>query len=155
MNSYSENFHREAYDFYMQWLCEKTRAVIEGEHDEGLKIAGEIGVKLYTARYGYKGDDRLDITVKGRDPVGKVFAPTWKMVMKTRQGKMAWEEYKEMYKELMRTSYRAHKDIWHEVLNREKVTLVCFCPEGGLCHRYLLADCLEKLGADRKGERSG
>ena len=112
-------------------------------------------MKLYTARYGYKGDDRLDITVKGRDPVGKVFAPTWKMVMKTRRGKMAWDEYKEMYKELMRASYRTRKEVWNEVLKREEVTLVCFCPAGGRCHRYLLADFLEKLGAENKGERTG
>ena len=34
-----------------------------------------------TAHYRYSGPDRLDITVKGRSEDGKIFAPTWKMVM--------------------------------------------------------------------------
>ncbi|MFO7753611.1 MAG: hypothetical protein R6V41_10880 [Desulfobacteraceae bacterium] len=29
MNSYSENFNRKAYDFYMQWLCKEIRALIK------------------------------------------------------------------------------------------------------------------------------
>lgn len=33
-----------------------------------------------TAQYRYSGNDRLDITVKGNDPIGKIFAPTWEMV---------------------------------------------------------------------------
>ena len=33
MNSYSENFNRKAYDFYMQWLCEEIQAWGKGEND--------------------------------------------------------------------------------------------------------------------------
>jgi len=34
---------------------------------------------VYTAQYRYSGLDRLDITVKGQDPFGRVFAlhGTW------------------------------------------------------------------------------
>ena len=110
-------------------------------------------MKLYTAQYKYAGDDRLDITVKGNDPVGKIFAPTWKMVMGTKSGNISWDDYKEMYRELMRESYRRSSHIWEEVLSRKQLTLVCFCKDGDLCHRYLLAEFLAKLGAEYIGER--
>ncbi len=82
-------------------------------------------MKLYTAHYRYSQNDRLDITVKGKDPVGKVFAPTWKMVMGSKENRISLDEYKQMYRELMRKSYHRHTDIWNEILNREEVTLVC------------------------------
>jgi uncharacterized protein YeaO (DUF488 family) len=110
-------------------------------------------LKLYTASYRYSLNDRLDITVKGKDPVGKIFAPTWKMVMGSKEGRISWDEYKEMYRALMRKSYNQNKDVWNEVLNREEVTLVCFCKSGESCHRYLLAEYLAKLGAEYLGER--
>ena len=63
-------------------------------------------MKLYTAQYKYSGDDRLDITVKGKDAIGKIFAPSWKMVMQSKQGKMTREEYNHLYKIRMRKSYK-------------------------------------------------
>ena len=84
-------------------------------------------MKLYTSQYRYSGDDRLDITVKGKDPTGKVFAPTWKMVMGSKDGKISWDEYQNMYRDLMRVSYKTNRNVWNGILNREEVTLVCFC----------------------------
>ncbi len=110
-------------------------------------------MKLYSAQYRYTGPDRLDITVKGKDPVGKLFAPTWKIVMGSKEGKITWPEYKQMYKKLMRESYRQNREIWDAILNRKVVTLVCFCKTGTDCHRYLLADYFVKLGAEYLGER--
>ncbi|MDD4274017.1 MAG: DUF488 family protein [Desulfobacter postgatei] len=106
-------------------------------------------MKLYTAQYKYAGDDRLDITVKGKDPIGRCFAPTWKMVM----GSISWDEYKQMYRELMQKSYQGKLSAWNDILGRDEVTLVCFCASGTNCHRYLLAGYLEKLGAEYMGER--
>lgn len=111
-------------------------------------------MELYTAQYNYSGADRLDITIKGKDPIGKLFAPTWKMVMLSKQGKIGWEEYCFLYRKLMRKSYRSHKPIWDELLARSEVTLVCFCEPGSQCHRYLLAEYLTSLGATYQGERS-
>ena len=74
--------------------------------------------------------------------------------MGTKEGKISWDEYKEMYRRLMRESYHKHKDVWDEVLSRDEVTLVCFCQSGKLCHRYLLAEYLVKLGAEYLGERT-
>ena len=108
---------------------------------------------LYTAPYDYSGKDRLDITVKGKDPIGKVFAPTWKMVMGSKKGVIAWETYVEQYRDLMRQSYVQHRASWEELLLRKEVTLVCFCKDFKRCHRYLLAGYLSKLGAIYQGER--
>ena len=110
-------------------------------------------MKLYTAQYHYSGNDRLDITVKGQDPTGKIFAPTWKMVMGSKKGKISFDEYREMYRKRMRESYQQHKKIWQDILTRKEVTLVCFCKSGTFCHRYLLAEYLSKLGAEYMGER--
>lgn len=110
-------------------------------------------MKLYTAQYRYAGADRLDITVKGRDLKGIVFAPSWKMVMGSKEEKLFWDEYQQMYRERMQKSYFATRDIREEILSRDEVRLVCFCKVGTNCHRYLLADCLAKLGAKYLGGR--
>lgn len=110
-------------------------------------------VSVYTAPYNYVGEDRLDITVKGKDPLGRIFAPTWKMVMKAKKGLISESEYTAMYRNLMRASYRNYREAWEDVLGRGRVTLVCFCPSGSFCHRYLLAGFFEKLGAVYLGER--
>ena len=75
------------------------------------------------------------------------------MVMKSKEGKISWDEYKEMYRQLMRSSYQQHRKIWDEILSRDEVTLVCFCESGANCHRYLLADYFSKLGSEYIGER--
>ena len=111
-------------------------------------------MQLYTAQYSYSGPDRLDITIKGKDPLGKHFAPTWKMVMLSTQGKISWEEYCFLYRTLMQKSYGSRKSFWDELLARSEVTLVCFCEPGSQCHRYLLAEYLTSLGATYQGERT-
>lgn len=71
-------------------------------------------------------------------------APSWKMVMTSKKGTISESEYSTMYRE--------HRETWEEVLGRDRVTLVCFCPSRSFCHRYLLAWCFEKLGAEYMGE---
>lgn len=100
-------------------------------------------MKIYTAQIGYKGLDGYDITVKSGD---KVFAPTWNMVMDYKRGKLSKEAYSSMYRELMLRSWREHRQAWLDLLNREEVTLVCYCRPGDFCHRLLLAEYLVKLG---------
>jgi len=110
-------------------------------------------MKLYTAQYKYAGEDQLDITVKGKDPIGPFFASTWKMVMGSKERKISRDGYKQMYRELMQKSYRENLGVWNDILGRDEVTLVCFCAFETDCHRYLLAGYLEKLGAEYMGER--
>ena len=60
----------------------------------------------------------------------------------------------------MLRSYRLNQDVWHEMLNKGVLTLLCYCRAGEHCHRYLLADFLCKLGEKvgvsvvNEGERS-
>ncbi len=111
-------------------------------------------LKIYTSVYSYKGDDRLDITVKGNDPIGKTFSPTWDMVNKYKSNRYragAKVQYMKSYHSLMLQSYKDHRDVWEEVLNRDRVTLVCFC-RTGFCHRLILKDYFVKLGGIYKGE---
>ena len=86
----------------------------------------------------------LDVTVKSGD---KAFAPTWKMVMGAREGKISQEEYTRQYYDLMRQSYRQNRGRWDEVLAMNEVILACYCRAGSFCHRYLLKDMLMKRGA--------
>ena len=105
---------------------------------------------VYTASMNYKGSkESLDVTVKSGE---EVFAPTWEMVMKTKQGKMSWEEYKAQYYEMMRKSYEDNFERWQEILAREELVLLCYCKSPGRCHRRLLAEMLEEAGANYEGE---
>lgn len=106
-------------------------------------------MKVYTGHIGYHGIDALDITVKSGDPC---FAPTWAMVMGWKKGEITDAQYTEMYYARMRESYRTNRSRWEEVLSHSSVTLLCYCPKGTFCHRYLLADILVKLGAERGTE---
>jgi len=111
-------------------------------------------LKIYTIQISvarslkFTKDPRyLDITVKSGD---RAFAPTWKMVMGTRnswEGRISQEEYTRQYYDLMRQSYRQNRGRWDEVLAMNEVILACYCRAGSFCHRYLLKDMLMKRGA--------
>lgn len=106
-------------------------------------------MKVYTAQFGYRGEDRLDITVKLGE---KAFAPSWDMVLEYKKGALSEAQYEELYLERMRRSYVANRAAWDNVLKMERVVLVCFCRAGDFCHRVLLAKIFEKLGAKYGGE---
>ena len=110
-------------------------------------------MKLWTAQYRYSGPDRLDITVKGQNPIGKAFAPTWDMVMGHKKGLLTDREYTQKYKKMMIASCADNFEAWDWILSQEEVTIVCFCPKGAFCHRKLLARMLIQLGATYMGER--
>lgn len=96
---------------------------------------------IYTAQYRYAGQDRLDITVKGNCPAGKEFAPTWPMVMGVKNGSMTEAEYTEQYFSLLIGRYKADSETTINLVNMvsdRDLTVVCFCPNGSFCHRYLL-----------------
>jgi uncharacterized protein YeaO (DUF488 family) len=101
-------------------------------------------MKIYTSTVqGYKGPDKLDVTVKSGD---KVFAPNWKLVMDYKRGAVTDEEYRQEYLKLMRVSFWNNQDRWLEVLTMPEVTLCCYCKPGEFCHRLLLAEILEEIG---------
>jgi hypothetical protein len=121
---------------------------------------------LYTAQYRYPGRDRLDITVKGNCPAGKLYAPTWDMVNGIKQGTMTKEEYEGAYYNLLITRWKSHgeemsqlvKIVQGDPMNNvppRDLTLVCFCPANTFCHRHLLVKFLQhNWGVEYGGERS-
>ena len=105
-------------------------------------------VKVYTSQFRYSGPDRLDITAKQKTP----FSPTWRMVNRFKNGTINQEEYSKLYIDLMNRSYAINYNSWYNVLNLNKVTFVCYCNPNKFCHRFLLAQDFEILGAKYYGE---
>jgi len=130
-------------------------------------------LRVWTARLTYRGDDRLDITWKTGGTAGRAFGPTYSILMPALHARAdakelraagrkreaaefeeaAWATYEPAYVALMRKSYRELPSAWRPLLEREEVTLVCYCPRRERCHRGLLAGILTKLGAQDMGER--
>ena len=107
-------------------------------------LKGDTIMLLYTIqipvakKLGLINDSRyIDVTVKSGD---KAFAPTWKMVMGSKQGKITDDEYAKQYTELMRQSYKQNKQRWDEALNLNEAIIACYCKADSFCHRYLLAE---------------
>lgn len=104
---------------------------------------------VYTSQYRYSGPRRLDITaLKGSD----LFRPNWEMVLSFKNGNLSEKKYEEMYHEMMQDSYKENREGWNRLLESDWVVLVCFCKANTFCHRYLLAEYLEKCGAEYLGE---
>ncbi len=106
-------------------------------------------LEVYTSRVSYRGRDRFDITVKSGV---EAFAPTWGMVRGFKNGSISEEDYTEKYLEMMRKSKEERPEIWRELLEKDRVVLVCYCKAGEFCHRLLLADILVEEGAVYCGE---
>jgi hypothetical protein len=110
---------------------------------------------IYTAQYRYSDKDRIDITVKGGDIAGKLWAPTWDMVNGWKKGNITNEQYSQKYYELLTERWNASVDFCQSTLRlvdmvngtkempARDVTFVCFCPPGTFCHRYLLVAWLQ------------
>lgn len=109
-------------------------------------------MRFWTAQYRYPGPNRLDITVKGKDTLGRYFAPTWRMVQELKQGKRTEEEYIQQYHKHICKLFTERPNIIQTILNYDELVLVCFCPYKTFCHRLLLADYLVQLGATFMGE---
>ena len=105
-------------------------------------------LKVYTSQISYSGTDRMDITAKRKTP----FSPTWEMVNDYKEGVISERQYRHMYFELMVNSLGRNYPFWTDVLNKPRVTLVCYCAPGKFCHRVLMAKYLEFLGAEYWGE---
>lgn len=97
---------------------------------------------IYTAHYRYGGPDRTDITVKGQDPMGRYFAPTWEMVQGVKNGTMTEQQYIDLY---MPTELNANTvlgkvpvNAWNWLLSEPTRTFVCFCNKDQFCHRNIL-----------------
>lgn len=134
---------------------------------------------IYTARYGYRGADRVDTTRyhRGADTWGIAFAPPrWLLdVAKGYPGALdrlppgveplpaddagQWEWYARHYRAAMaegvgtRREPGPHRAAWARLLSMPEATLVCFCADPERCHRGLLARYVAAYGATYAGER--
>jgi uncharacterized protein YeaO (DUF488 family) len=110
-------------------------------------------MKFWTAQYRYSGDDRIDITAKSEDKIGKLFAPTIQLVFNYKDGYITQDEYIEQYMDLLTKSFKNHKLIWEKFLDMNiTVVFVCYCKADTFCHRLLLAKVLDNMGATYLGE---
>lgn len=98
---------------------------------------------VYTAHYRYSGSDRTDITVKGQHPEGKLFAPTWDMVMGVKKGTVTEDKYVELYLDILKN--KVPVSAWNWLLSEPVRTLVCFCPKDAFCHRNILVNYLIQI----------
>ena len=112
-------------------------------------------MEAWTAQYRYPGPHRLDITVKGQDPVGRLFAPRWDMVTTYKDSKRTDADklvYIQQYHVLILDVIKKHPKEWEALLARKYLVLVCFCKAGEFCHRHLLLHYLREYGATCHGE---
>jgi len=91
--------------------------------------------RIYTAHYRYNGPDRVDITVKGKDPLWSAFAPSWDMVMGVKNKTMSEAEYIRRYDIILS---KVPTVVWKALLEMDEATFVCFCNEDWFCHRNML-----------------
>lgn len=118
-------------------------------------------MNIYTARMGYRGDDRLDITSRTQDLLGKPLAPPWSLVepmialrRANRLTEAKWREYLVQYRRVLRASYRVNRAAWEALLLLPEVTLLCFCADPQRCHRVPAAELLV-LASNRRAQYLG
>ena len=77
-----------------------------------------------TGRIGYQSSDALvlDTTAKAKGGKGKVFAPTWDMVMASNRGEVSWAEYTAQYLSLLRKRYKQNQRLFEEVVETSNTT---------------------------------
>ena len=113
--------------------------------------------RVGTARIDYRGCAGqlvLNTTVKSGTGLGAVFAPTWKMVMASKQKEIPWQSYIEAYTALMRQRYADNPAAFLEALDSDELIVCCYCRDTHAttkhCHRYILVEILEKIAVHHK-----
>lgn len=124
--------------------------------------AAEQVLRIATARIDHRaapGDRVLDVTTMSADEdVGKLMAPGWNAVRAFKDGRIDWETYTERYRDLLRERYARYAQAFHDLIREaidedKRLVLVCYCNVGpgcDECHRFLMADILEKI-AEQEG----
>src|SRR5258708_28948265 len=69
----------------------------------------------------YHGAAALDITIRSAPREGRPFAPDrWDMVLGAKRGRLSQDAYRSYYLDLMRASYRQHREAWADLLARDE-----------------------------------
>ncbi len=110
--------------------------------------------RVGTARIDYQGrvgQRVLNTTIKSGTGLGAVFAPTWEMVMASKQNTISWQAYVEQYMALMRQRYQANPSAFLKALSSAELIVCCYCKDTHAttkhCHRYILVEILGKVAA--------
>ena len=107
---------------------------------------------IFTSKIGrYRAGGALDITVKGQDPVGRIFAPTWDMVMGVKNGTISHDEYIKQYLPILAAVPHRYPDQLAKIMTSSKVLLLCYCKQYAFCHRDLVSTWLVEKGATYGG----
>ena len=79
--------------------------------------------------------------------MGKLFAPTWPMVMGLKNGSTTKEQYTQAYNGILNNIFTgpAITSVLEDLAKAGRITLVCYCHPGDFCHRTLLAQYLQKM----------
>jgi len=82
----------------------------------------------------------LDVTVKSSAGIGRLFAPTWPMVMGTKSGEMPVASYAARYRDvyLAARASGAVRRLFELTRGCDELMLLCYCAENKFCHRLLL-----------------
>jgi len=99
---------------------------------------------VYTSTMNYNDSDSVDITVKS-SVEGRIFAPTWNLVMDFKKGLISEDEYTNKYVKLMLESFNNNPNEWVKFLLKERVVFKCFCKSNSFCHRYILVEILKSI----------
>ncbi len=92
----------------------------------------------------------LDVTVKSATEFGKLFAPTWEMVIGYKQERFSAEKYTKQYLSLLdQLPVEAFRALWHFGKEAGEITFICYCPNNTFCHTHILINYL--VGRFRKG----
>jgi hypothetical protein len=107
---------------------------------------------LYTAPYDYTGDDRVDVSFNGGNTV---FTPPRTLLLEYRLGRVSPEQFRTGYCTFLEQSLVQHVFNWNKLFESGSIVLVCACNGGAdACHRFVLIDFLQKLGAVYGGDIS-
>lgn len=91
-----------------------------------------------------KGFIIIDITIKSACKNGWLLSPTWSLVNDYKSGEISEDEYTEEYLKLIGRRWSIATDHTKDKFNKMNAILVCYCPSGTFCHRYIAADFLVK-----------
>jgi hypothetical protein len=106
-------------------------------------------LEMYTAPYGYAGDDRVDVSFNGGS---FVFAPPRPLLFEYRLGRMSPEQFQAEYRRFLEGSFMQHMHNWDILLASVSIVLVCSCnADDASCHRHVLIDFLKRFGAVYRG----
>ena len=82
-----------------------------------------------------------------------MLTPSKKMLLDFRLGRINALEFKEQYFDQLEASFIQHQYTWDEMLNRERIVLVCSCnADDGSCHRHALIEFLRQFGVKYAGK---